>query len=384
VKLPRFRSESYEKYLRVIESVESSASSATKAAQEARASAEEVLLRLREIEEDEQRGATGRVIRLTVLCAVVLLLAAFFTYNGLKGFANPLAVPSGSDSIEFAVQVPQPSQRALQQPAPATEFIVYASFNQDDDNFAEYQVFAPSQDAGKKYVLMLQGSARVDHPTGMIPEPGFRSTLSDCDYVLNEIEPATGPCELIKGTFPDMANAEMPADAANCDEGSSDEIGNSSDRAVEIDLGGTSHILTSSDWAYQTYTLPSFTGLAADAYLNRWNGVDLEGWYKTGALVSCRLDITPTNGELTDASTPATVSTLGALLWNSNDSQSVADALVFRQRDAEEIGNGLVALGASTAALAIGFIPIAYDAIRVRKRVLKRQAVRDRNGDASH
>jgi hypothetical protein len=48
------------------------------------------------------------------------------------------------------------------------------------------------------------------------------------------------------------------------------------------------------------------------------------------------------------------------LLWYGTDGLEDA-AFVARRRDADETGNALLAAGAAMAALAIGFIPVAYD-----------------------
>jgi hypothetical protein len=58
------------------------------------------------------------------------------------------------------------------------------------------------------------------------------------------------------------------------------------------------------------------------------------------------------------------------LLWSGT--QVSGDVFVVRRRDADEIGNALLATGAAMAALAIGFIPVAADADRERRRARKR------------
>jgi len=141
---------------------------------------------------------------------------------------------------------------------------------------------------------------------------------------------------------------------------------------IEVDIGGLSDIRTSATWAYQIYTLPSLIGSSSvNSYISHWNGIALNGWYRTGDPIGCRNDILPTASELTDVYQPATMSEFGQLIWKSQDSFGTA-ALVMRRRDAEAIGNGLIASGAAMAALAIGFIPVAYEANRSRRRARRR------------
>jgi hypothetical protein len=78
---------------------------------------------------------------------------------------------------------------------------------------------------------------------------------------------------------------------------------------------------------------------------------------------------------VTDIDTPATQSAGDELLWSSSQDMLPA-AFVVRVHYAEEIGNALLATGAATAALAIGFIPVAYDAGRDRRQARRRRRAR--------
>lgn len=82
------------------------------------------------------------------------------------------------------------------------------------------------------------------------------------------------------------------------------------------------------------------------------------------------VDDLPQNADLTDTYEPAMQSGDGELLWSGT--QVSGDAFAVRRRNADEIGNGLLAAGAAMAALAIGFIPVVYDANRERRRARKR------------
>ena len=356
---------------------------ASNSAAVARQSADEVLSKLRELEEEErqeQGGATrpGRVLRLVALCLAFFSLAGFLTYTAVEGFADPLAVPTGSDYVALAVQTPQPTPAQLQAwPTSNLPISISATFDQDDDNYASYEVTAPAKYAGRRYVLMLAGTARIDQPSRLGDEPPLQARSLTCTYQVQGLpQRSTSPCQLISGTFPAEADVYMQ------DSGDGEVVGGgggSAPDAVEIAIGGVSHITTGSNWAYQEYSLPSVDGwqpgYETGSYLQQWNGVPLGGWYETGDGTGCREDQLPVNAELTDVYQAATQSESGELIWDQSGADGPA-ALVTRQRDADEIGNALLALGAATAALAIGFVPVAYDADRERRRALKRQRSR--------
>jgi hypothetical protein len=232
--------------------------------------------RRRAEEEEEQAASPKRVLRLTILC-IVLLLAGFFTYTGVKGFANPLPLQGDFASVELAVQTTKPTAAQLKDASWQANFPIEiaATFDQDMDNDAMYQITVPAKYAGKRYAFMVKGSARIDHVSRTIPEPPVQAKPVTCTYSLKGYPSSTGPCELITGTFPAGANTSMSADDT-CGWGGWSP-GSDADNAVEIEFDGPSHITTASDWAYQQYSLPSLVGEQSNSYLSRWNGVPPAG-----------------------------------------------------------------------------------------------------------
>lgn len=340
------------------------------AADEARKIAAEALAKLKEIEQADDDDATvGRVRWLALFCAVLVCLAACFTYVGVKGFANPVAIPFTRSSVQVAVQASGTSTPADGAFLPDLRISIAAFIIPDDRNSADYQVIVPSRYAGKRYVLLLQGGARIDGPDAMIAEPAFHSASVTCEYPLKGIPTQTGPCQLITGTFPARANATMPT-GSSCPSASASQL---SGDAVEIDIAGSSHVASSLDWAHEGYDLPSIYTQSVNQDLNQWNGISLGGQYRTGDPAGCLMLVPPIGDEVTDADPGPDQSTVNLLTWHS---VNAGVALVARSRNAEEISNAMLALGAATIALGIGFIPVAYDAYRTRKRALNRRAAR--------
>jgi hypothetical protein len=184
-------------------------------------------------------------------------------------------------------------------------------------------------------------------------------------------------CQLIMGAFRSKANAFMPT-VSSCQVRATDLSMSATYNAVQVTFFGSPHIAIASNWAYQQYALPSMQGLAPGVrgYNNRWNGITLSGWFQSNSVTACMVDDLPQNAELSDTYEPAMQSGDGELLWNGT--QVSGDAFVVRRRNADEIGNGLLAGGAAMAALAIGFVPVIYDANRerwqARKKVRRAQA----------
>ena len=368
---------SEDRILREIKDVRALVASTAKTAEAARQSAAEAVAKLRESQEAESAGLTRRTVGLTVFCLGLLAAAGICTSYAVMAFADPIALPAGFNSVELVVQAPKPTSLPLENSAPNVKFYVYQTFySQDGRDYAAYEVLAPAKEAGKKYVLMLEGSARLGAPSEIDGTPAVRSNSVTFSYSsAYYVTPTTGPCQLVRGTFPVTLNGG--AAKGNPLPDSCDGTGGSpwkrSDDDVGIEIIGKSHLVTSASWAYQTYSLPGFTGslIDRDAYLNSWAGGKLGGWYRSGNPVGCRVDELATDGEVTDISRPATQSSQELLAWQPTDAGGAA-AVVIRGRDAEEIGNALLAIGAATAALAIGFIPVAYDTNRQR-RARKRQ-----------
>lgn len=333
-------------------------------------STSDALAKLQELEDEESAGAGARTLRLTGACAVLLLLAGFFTYFGVIGVANPLALPSLSDSADFAVQGSAPTAK-VQNDSPAVPLQIFATFDQDDHDYADYELVAPAAYAGKKYAIVLEGNARIDEPASLMSQPPFSSKSVNCKYPAGYTPTSTSPCQLIIGTFPKLtgfgAGEEMSAPGECSQNG---KFGASwTNKYVEISIAGASHMRTNSNWAYDSYSLPSLVSMGWGSSVDQWYGISLGGWYQPGITSGCRVDILPVEAEVTDEYEPATQSYPNVLVWQSIDGVA---ALVTRQRDADEIGNALLAIGATTGALAIGFIPLAYEANRMRRRARKR------------
>jgi hypothetical protein len=338
-----------------------------------------LLNRLDELEKEEDRAIQpGRVIRLTALCAGLLLLAGGVTYFGVKEFANPLAVSSGGSFIVLAVQGPAPPGAPGAQGFPsAGQAYLYAGFVQDDADKAAYQVIVPAKDAGKRYVLLLTGTARIEQLTDDAGA-AFPSRLTKCDapsYQGEAQEAQRQTCQLITGRFASQANGYMPP--YRCEDGTSSFPLPPKPNAIETIFKGKPQLATSSSWPYQQYSLPGTDVWSEGSFGNRdsLDNISLDGWYYPATLGGCRADILPKNVEVTDIDTPATQSAGGELFWSSSQDM-LAAAFVVRPHDAEEIGNALLATGAATAALAIGFIPVAYEAGRDRRQARKRRRAR--------
>jgi hypothetical protein len=109
------------------------------------------LSKLKEIEEFDDDARVGRVLRLAIFCAAFVILAGFFTYSGVKGFASPISIPSTHGSVEVGLQasgVPVPA--AGDGPASLPVY-VDADFLPEVSNYVEYHVIVPSEYAGKRY-----------------------------------------------------------------------------------------------------------------------------------------------------------------------------------------------------------------------------------------
>lgn len=347
--------------------------------------------RLEELEKDEHRAAKPwRVLRLVALSFGLLLLAGVFTYTGVKGFANPLAMSSGLDSVSLAVRVPTPTADQLSTFGwTPISSVISATFDEDLDT-ASYFVAMSAEYAGEQFALVLEGTARIDQPflNSAFPIASFRSQLSPCTGLLNGFG-STSQCQIITGRFPSKASGLLPVAAAEkC--GKSPNESQKTYSVVAFEINGTPQPSISLDWAYQQYSLPGIdsgspfssyatrtgSSYAAGSLQNDVSRIPLDGWYEYTEMDGCREAILPDNMDLADIETPASETIGNQLTWNGPDIYDTA--FVMRRPDADEIGNALLATGAAMAALGIGFVPVAYDADRERRKAWKRRRARKR------
>jgi hypothetical protein len=221
---------------------------------------------------------------------------------------------------------------------------------------------------------MLMGTAVMRNPLPWGNEPSFQSRLGGCRRLMSTLGVAGQQCQLITGRFPDAPSASMKF-APDCIPLPGVFSGKAYN-AVEVGFAGKVQTLTVSNWAYQQYSLPGTTGgdFSMRGDLSSWENTSFGGWYETADITACIGAALPDGAELTDTYEPATQSGNGQLLWSGTNVET--NSFIVHRRNADEIGNALLAGGAAMAALAVGFIPVAYDAERERRRALKRQRAR--------
>jgi hypothetical protein len=255
-----------------------------------------------------------------------------------------------------------------------------------DENVASYYIAVPAKYAGRKFALILTGDARIEYPTsgvgssiGMGPSlpPQMVNRSAKCSPGISfSLTGMTSLCQVIFGTFPGVQNAGPIGDpVSGCLPEDSAPLTARSGFIWTL-IQGTVNVATQPSWGHVIYALPSFDYLSGGTTVNQVEGIGLNGWYSTGFPTGCLAYRLPSNYEVTDTSVAASETFDGWLAWNNEMQFPVTVAA--RSRNNDMIANLLIALGAATASLSLGFIPVTYEANRSRKRESKRKS-RDRN-----
>jgi hypothetical protein len=325
---------------------------------------------LAQLADDENHR--GRAVRITLLTIALLGLSTWLILHGAAGLRDPSADGDGYGNVGVALETGGPPTDSLGLPfKDAPTFGVAGSF-EPDENAAFYNVFFPPEFAGKKYALLLEDRAILrkitegaDQTPAVVPCKASGGT-GETAYSISH------RCQIIYGTVPsvpttqDLIGSFIAPDSCSISELPKQFA------MPHIQIWGTleTPIIDHLDWAHEEAALPGMGSGMSNAALNKWNGVPLDGWYGTGLQDGCKVSNIPLNAKITDANPSEYTMDHYALGWFGQDAL-LTSTIVARRRDADATANAFVAVGGILAGLAVGLVPVAYDAIRAMRRKRK-------------
>ncbi len=321
-------------------------------------------------EEDDAR--LGSLLVPLLVCAASLVVAIGAGLRVPAAFSDPQAQPDNIGTVQVAVEdtsgtVTHPmlggsiGQAALEQQETVTVVMTHLMGSSD----VSLDVYFPEQFAGLRFAILLSGAAVFKQL--YLPGDARSSEVASCQpSAYMRLDPhfisAPGECQILAGVIP---SAGYPISALNesttaFDNGPPCTVAEPQDNYIPVTVDGTGYLITREiDWAHQEVLLPSFEPYADDIGV-KWK-------HLMPSVLGCQAlnldqdrrvgDVDPVAAETSDA----------AVQWASDTDTSGA-AVMFVNRDAAEVGNGLIIITGVLASLGIGLIPVAYDAKRRRRQ----------------
>jgi hypothetical protein len=337
-------------------------------ARSARLTAESIRAELRSYVVDDENHR-GRATRIALLTLALLVLSAWLILHGAAGLRDPSADGHTFGNVGIAVETDGKPTNAFALPFenPAT-FGVAGAF-EPEENVAFYDVFFPKEFVGKKFALLLEDGAILSKITaGASQTPRARPCrqaggAGETAFSINH------RCQIIYGTVPAMPTT---ADVI----GSLIAPGSCIIKELpeqftmpHIEIWGMleTPILSRLDWAHEQATFPGMGSGMSNASFDKWNGIALDRWYGTGLQDACKVSNIPLNDKITDSNPSELTMDHDVLGWYG-DQALLSSSLVARQRDADSTANAFVAVGGILAGLAVGLVPVVYEAVRAARR----------------
>lgn len=318
--------------------------------------------------DDENHGR--RAARLSLLTLVILIVSAWLILRGAAGLRDPSADSLTFGGITVAVEVDGPPTNAFGLPfEKAPTFGVAGTFF-PDGNVVFYDVFFPTEFVGKRYALLLEDGAilrKLGNAASGTPQPVACRETGGSDQTAYSIEHR---CQVVYGTVPsqpttdDLIRSLIAPDSCTID-GLKGQFS-----MARVQLHGTleTPMVRSVDWAHDKVTFPGLFGGMSNRALNRWNGVELNHWYGTGLQDACKMSTIPVDATITDSNPSDLTVTHYALSWPDQEAMFTT-CVIAKHRGAEATANVFVAVGGILAGLAVGLVPVVYEALRAgRKR----------------
>lgn len=319
----------------------------------------------RRLPEHEPIPRRTQVLALTAIVVVSLVLAGFVITGGAAAFSNPQAL-----SIDFggvAVAVDADADATTNSFPFATPYHVGLAAGYDDlDSYTTYEVYLPSAWIGRRFIVVLRDKAimkNVKGSTKLTVDP-----ITEC--------PDTGGtgsyrykvehrCQFLHGVVPSTSGTQTEC----IPEITGDD---STTSHVMIHITGDSSIVTHPATGHRLISVPGLVaGLFSPVAIRQIGGIDLDGLYGTSVQDGCKTVHITASEEVTSISHPPQLQSDAVVGWSAGDAV-INTSIVERSRDAEKWGNVRLAFGGLLVALAVGFIPVVYDAARARRRALRR------------
>jgi hypothetical protein len=306
-----------------------------------------------------EKGAGRRFSWLAALCVVLLIVAASCVYQGVQAFVDPPATANSGGEIAVGISGKHVIDPNFSDPDAGAP--VYVRVEESYRDVLLYEIRFPAAFVSRRFVILLFGDGRLKD---VVAEDDDEHTV--------HLEIGTKPCgpvlcEVLYGTIP-RRSASFGVSSRDC-------ANRNNDSSSGVTLVGRGRLLASTDWAHRIARFPgmssSFSLHAVNTSVTFLFSVPLDGYYNFNRNYGCEQLGFSDDWKATNVSSGAR-SADDELEWDSTQGLASASA-VLQDRNAEAKGNAWIATAAIVAAVAVGFLPIAYEANRVWRRHRRRR-----------
>jgi hypothetical protein len=331
---------------------------------------------LRKDRDTENHAArTARIVLSTV---VMLVVSVWLILHGAAGLRNPSSSISGSGNLSVAIEADRPTSSASLSAFDQAVIVGVAASFEPDEQAAFYDIYFPKEFVGRKYALLLQDNAILRKiVAGSSTQVASQSCANSGGSGENAFS-IPHRCQIIYGVVPQVATTDdllrnlIAPESCNIS-----EVADQYSRPhVQIWGDLEKPILNHIDWAHDAVTLPSLLGGIPDTPMNRWDGIALNGWYGTGLQEACKNSNVPLDSTITDADPTDPTVEHYAMGWFGRAAVQ-SSSFVAKKRDSDSTANKYIAVGGILAGLAVGFVPVAYEATRSWRKQRKPKPAQD-------
>lgn len=313
---------------------------------DAAATADE-LRRLRAAIEEQRPRRAGRLWAVAVVC---LAVGAVLTLTGARAFARPVPLTEGYAAVDVAWQTDEPATRGAREPNAARAWVEVVTDGSVDSD-TTVRIWFPPEAAGRPFLLALTATARFEDPTSR--DTRIRAESHRCQEVPGLVE----DCQLLFGTVPaeqgltSGTHACWPPDRT-------------SDAGPVVEVRGRTGAVEHVDLFHTVAAAPAVHGSPFATRARDYQRVPLPSTYALAELSGCTVVRTSPVEHVVDWYPDGATRTDTGMVQATGHGRGEWVVLT-RDRDAEFIGQALIAVGATVAGLGVGFVPAAVDAHRV-------------------
>jgi hypothetical protein len=233
-----------------------------------------------------------------------------------------------------------------------------------DVGASHYDLSFPKKLSGKRFAVVTDGSGVLIDPSFYYREDVYIPDIRtfECGSWLDERgRRIHETCQVIYGTVP-YGSGDPEEDLEGLSGGWCSKIEKRSEY-ISLVLFGDTSASYKPDWAHWSNTLPGFGGGDANEhhFVRSHDGeFKLDSNYGSVPHKSCKQLTLWRDRKVGDTDVPPTRTDWDRLIWDGASGDGQVTAITV-ERNAEGLGNLLLASAAALAALSIGFIPVAYE-----------------------
>lgn len=329
------------------------------------------------VADKDTENHAARTARIVLGTVAMLVVSVWLILHGATGLRDPSSSTSGAGNVSVAVEADRPPSSASSSAFDQAVTVGVAASFEPDEQAAFYDIYFPKEFVGRRFALLLEDNAILGK---IIDGSGTQVASQSCAESGGSGEKAFSiphRCQVIYGVVPQVATSDdrlrslIAPPSCNIS-----EVADQFSRPhVQIWGDLERPVVSHLDWAHDAVTLPSLLGGVPDTPMEKWNGIMLNGWYGTGLQQACKNSTIPFDSTITDADPPDPTVEHYAMGWFGRPAVQRSN-FVAKKRESDSTANKFIAVGGILAGLAVGFVPVAYEARRSWRKQRKPKPAR--------